>query len=72
MSVNDVAADRRVGSRFLMTRWDVSDRTVDRWLANPKLNFPLPMRVNGRRFWLLSEILEWERQRAQRDRVEAA
>jgi predicted DNA-binding transcriptional regulator AlpA len=72
MSVDDAAADRRVGSRFLMARWSVSDRTIDRWLGDRRLNFPVPMRVNGRRFWLLSEILKWERQRAQRDSGEAA
>ena len=67
---NDDGSDRRVNSKFLMQRFDIADRTVDRWLENPRLNFPKPIRINARRYWRLSEILEWERTRESTRREE--
>ena len=55
-----IEVDHRVNSRYLMARYDVVDRTIDRWLADPKLNFPKPLKINARRYWRLSEVLAWE------------
>lgn len=63
---------QRVTSKFLMQRFDISDRTVDRWEADPKLNFPKALRINGRRYWLLADIVEWERSREAETRLETA
>ena len=63
MNSNDDGSDRRVNSKFLMQRFDVADRTIDRWLDHPTLNFPKPIRINSRRYWKLSEVLQWERAR---------
>jgi predicted DNA-binding transcriptional regulator AlpA len=51
-------------TRFLLQRYSVSDRTIDRWCNNSELGFPQPMVVNKRRYWRLSELEEWERSRA--------
>jgi predicted DNA-binding transcriptional regulator AlpA len=46
-------------------RYSVSTRTVDRWLASEKVNFPRPvMVVNERRYWSLADLETWERARA--------
>ena len=46
-----------------MERFAVSDRTIDRWLIDPTLDFPKPLRINNRRYWKYCEILAWERAR---------
>jgi len=59
--------DVRLSSRALQERFQISDRTVDRWLADPRLNFPRPvLTINRRRFWSRAEIVAWERARAAR------
>jgi hypothetical protein len=32
-----------------------------RWLRDPKLGFPRPMRINGRRFWKLAALEAWDK-----------
>ena len=34
----------------------VSDMAIWRWLHDPKLAFPQPMRINRRRFWQLADL----------------
>jgi predicted DNA-binding transcriptional regulator AlpA len=55
---------RKVGIKELTERYDVVSRTIDRWLAYSDLGFPKPLVINGRRYWDLSEIEQWERARA--------
>ena len=38
-------------ARKVRERYDVSDMTLWRWLKDPDLNFPKPMRINNRRLW---------------------
>jgi len=45
-------------------RYCVSDRTLDRWLANESLGFPKPLLINRRRYFRERELAEWERKRA--------
>ena len=49
-------------------RYDISVRTLDRWLRKPHLEFPQPVMlmhdVAGRvssRFWRLGDLIAWER-----------
>ena len=42
----------------------VSDMALWRWLHDEDLGFPKPIRIKGRRFWLLSSLIAWERTRA--------
>jgi len=39
----------------------VSDMALWRWLRNPKLGFPRPIKINGRNYWRLDELEAWER-----------
>lgn len=54
----------------LCVRFGICDRTLDRWLIDPRMSFPRPIYINKRRYWELAEIEEWER--AQACRREAA
>lgn len=47
-------------------RYGVSDMTVFRWLADPKLDFPDPLRINGRRYWRLADLQSFEARQASR------
>jgi hypothetical protein len=53
------------GTKQVRNRYDdKSNRTIDRWIINPTLGFPKPTMINGRRYWRLRELRDWERQRA--------
>jgi predicted DNA-binding transcriptional regulator AlpA len=54
----------RLPARLVWTRFGVTDRTLDRWLANEALKFPRPLVINHRRYFVLEEIEEWERAQA--------
>lgn len=41
----------------------VSDMTLWRWLNDPALNFPQPIRIQKRRYWRENEIAAWLEQR---------
>ena len=41
-------------------RYRVSDMTIFRWLADPKLKFPQPIRINARRYWRLADLQAFE------------
>jgi predicted DNA-binding transcriptional regulator AlpA len=42
----------------------VTARTIDRWIADPKLGFPRPVMINTRRYFVLAEVEAFERARA--------
>jgi hypothetical protein len=52
---------RKLAARRVCQRYDVCDRTLDRWLADPKLKFPKPMFVNKRRYFDENELDEFDR-----------
>jgi len=56
----------RLPARMVWTRFGVTDRTLDRWVADARLNFPRPMFINGRRYFFLDEIEGWERAQARK------
>jgi predicted DNA-binding transcriptional regulator AlpA len=45
-------------------RYGVSDMALWRWLRKEQLNFPRPIRINGRRFWKRTDLEAWEASRA--------
>jgi hypothetical protein len=57
----------RLPARLVWTRFGVTDRTLDRWLADSTLNFPSPMLIKRRRYFFLDEIEEWERMQARKN-----
>jgi predicted DNA-binding transcriptional regulator AlpA len=54
-----------IPARRVWERFNVTDRTLARWLENPNLNFPPPtMIINGRRYWDEEVVDTWEQERA--------
>lgn len=37
----------------------ISDMTLHRWLNNPALGFPRPIKINNLRYWRVADVLEW-------------
>jgi hypothetical protein len=62
----------RLPSRLVWTRFGISERTLERWVADPLLKFPKPMLIRRRRYYFLDEIEEWERAEARRNAVRAS
>lgn len=58
------AQDTLLPARNVCTRYCISRRTLDRWLASDVLGFPTPLVINHRRYWRLAQIEGWERDRA--------
>jgi hypothetical protein len=60
----DGAGERLVPTRGVLSRYQIVDRTLDRWLESPTLNFPKPVIIRRRKYWQLGELVAWERQQA--------
>jgi predicted DNA-binding transcriptional regulator AlpA len=63
--------DRKITARSVANRFDISVRTLDRWILKPHLAFPKPVMfthdIAGRvsaRFWRLGDLIAWERAQA--------
>jgi hypothetical protein len=50
-----------LGSGALCARYDVSRRTLARWIVNPPPGFPQSMVLQRRHLWRLEEVETWER-----------
>jgi predicted DNA-binding transcriptional regulator AlpA len=48
-------------------RYGISAMTRWRWQRNPKLRFPKPIAINGRKYWSLKALEEWERTRPRQE-----
>ena len=44
-------------------RFGVTRRTVDKWLADPRVGLPAPLRIANRMYFDLEKIAEWEADR---------
>jgi predicted DNA-binding transcriptional regulator AlpA len=58
---------RLLPTRHVMQRYGVSDRTIDRWSADPNythLGFPQPVRINRRRYWRQTDLDAFDAGRA--------
>lgn len=42
-------------------RYKVTSRTISRWDTDPKLGFPKPIEINGRKYRRKTELEEFER-----------
>jgi predicted DNA-binding transcriptional regulator AlpA len=49
----------------VMERYSCSDRTIDRWVADPDLNFPKPIYIKRRRFWFDDQLDEFDASRVE-------
>jgi hypothetical protein len=68
---HDIDIDQRLTARSVAKRYDISVRTLDRWLTKPHMNFPKPVMfthdISGRvanRYWRLGDLAAWEWQQA--------
>jgi predicted DNA-binding transcriptional regulator AlpA len=50
----------------------VSSRTVSRWMADPALEFPRPIRLRNRLYFARTALEEWKTARVRASIVEAA
>ncbi len=63
--MHDIIKQALIPARAVCARYEISSRTLSRWMAN---GFPKAARINGRRFFAVSELDEWDRtQLAARD-----
>lgn len=53
--------DIHLPARKVWERYGITDVTLWRWLRDPKLNFPPPIKINRRRYWKISVLQEWEK-----------
>jgi hypothetical protein len=60
----ETATDDRLPAAAVLRRYRIVDRTLKRWLDNPRLAFPRPLLVNGRRCFKAADLDQWERDRA--------
>jgi hypothetical protein len=58
---------RLLPSRIVLQRYDIVDRTLDRWVIDSALGFPQPVIINRRRYWRDTELTAWERSLAKGD-----
>lgn len=55
-----------VTAKQVLGRYNITDMTLWRWLADDALAFPRPMVINRRRYFLDSDLVAWERARARK------
>ncbi|WP_210161013.1 helix-turn-helix transcriptional regulator [Microvirga lotononidis] len=59
------SAKQYIVRRNLRARFgNISEMTLWRWERDKKLSFPRAIAINGRKYYDLAEIEEWERTRA--------
>ena len=56
-------AEQFLPARQVWERYGVTSMTLWRWLRDPDLRFPRPMRIGRFRYWRLSDLVAWERSR---------
>jgi predicted DNA-binding transcriptional regulator AlpA len=52
----ETRSKKKLPTRAVMARYSISDRTIDRWTADPELNFPKPIYIQRRRYWEEDEL----------------
>lgn len=61
-----------LSSAAISRRYDVTQRTILRWIKNPPQGFPQPIKIGSRNMWREDEILEYERLASLSQATEAA
>jgi hypothetical protein len=57
----ETSADVYLSARQVCQRYGgVSDMTVWRWSHDPSMKFPVPLRIQKRRYWRLAALVAWE------------
>lgn len=58
--------DKLISAKAVLGQFEPppSVRTIDRWINDPRMNFPKPIYIGQRRFFLASEIAEFKARKA--------
>jgi hypothetical protein len=74
--ISESSTDDLIRASTVATHFDITVRTLDRWMARPHMNFPKPAMVThdvaGRvanRFWRVADVVEWRKQRNARHTI---
>jgi len=51
---------RKLPTRKVCDRFSVTDRTIARWERDPRLNFPQPTVINGRKYYDEDALTKWD------------
>jgi predicted DNA-binding transcriptional regulator AlpA len=62
--ITDQADELFFPAPLVASRYHVSDMTLYRWVRDPRMQFPAPHYFGRFRYWKLSDLVSWERQRA--------
>jgi predicted DNA-binding transcriptional regulator AlpA len=54
------AVEQYLPARQVWERYGVTSMSLWRWLRDPDLRFPRPMRIGRFRYWRLSDLVAWE------------
>jgi hypothetical protein len=46
---------------------NVSSMCIWRWMRDPRVRFPAPVKINGRNYWRLGVLRRWDAERMARD-----
>jgi predicted DNA-binding transcriptional regulator AlpA len=57
-----VDSDRFLKASAVAARYGINSVCLGRWQAST--GFPAPIHINGQRYWRLSDLESWERDRA--------
>lgn len=64
-AIEETPPSEYLSSRQVRARYGGrSDMTLHRWLKKPDLNFPRPIYICGKRFWVRDELARWEESQA--------
>jgi hypothetical protein len=55
---------RKFRKRPTADRYGVTTKTIDRWVADPKLGFPQPINIGSTPYWDEDQLEAFERSRA--------
>jgi hypothetical protein len=58
-----IAHGARLPARKVCKRYQVTARTLARWLDDERMKFPRPLVINRRRYFALADLLAWESRR---------
>jgi predicted DNA-binding transcriptional regulator AlpA len=53
-----------VPTRKVAARYNSSTRTIERWEADPTLDFPRPLKIKRRKFWREADLDRFDKGRA--------
>jgi hypothetical protein len=67
----NVGTGLKLPTRAVCKRYDIVDRTVQRWIKNPDLGFPRPTYINGRLYFDEDALTAWDLAMAAKSRADA-